>query len=56
LDTEIGRRAHQIDMGLVRCEVPAQGHVAGERWPEIDERVAEANCGIMETIAGNTGL
>jgi len=48
--------AHQIDMGLVRCEVPASGHVAGERWPEIDERVAETNCGIMETIAENTGL
>lgn len=48
--------AHQIDMGLVRCEVPASGHVAGERWQELDDRVAETNCSIMDRIATSTGL
>jgi hypothetical protein len=48
--------AHQIDMGLVRCEVPGHGHVAGERWPEIDDRIADTNCAIMDRIAENTGL
>jgi hypothetical protein len=48
--------AHQINMGLLRCEVPSSGHTAGDRWPEIDERVAETNCAIMDRLAKNTGL
>lgn len=47
---------HQINMGLMRCEVPAYGHLAGERWQELDDRVAETNCAIMDRIAMNTGL
>jgi hypothetical protein len=48
--------AHQINMGLLRCEVPGSGHTAGDRWPEIDERVADTNCAIMDRLAKNTGL
>lgn len=48
--------SHQIDMGLVQCDDPARGFEAGARWAEIDDRVAEANCAVMETIASLTGL
>ena len=48
--------AHQINMGLFRCEVPKSGHTAGERWPEIDERMAATNCDIMKLIEAKTGL
>ncbi len=48
--------AHQINMGLFRCDVPKSGHTAGERWPEIDDRVAATNCDIMQLIEAKTGL
>lgn len=48
--------AHQIDMGLVRCDDAARGFVAGARWPEIDDRIADTNCNIMDRIAALTGL
>ncbi len=46
----------QINMGLMRCDDPPRGFEPGERWPEIDERVAATNCSIMETLANTTGL
>lgn len=47
---------HQIDMGLIHCDDPKHGFVAGERWPEIDDRVAAVNCDIMALIEAKTGL
>jgi hypothetical protein len=47
---------HQINMGLMKCEDPPRGFKAGERWNEIDDRVAETNCKIMDLIAAKTGL
>jgi len=46
----------QIDMGLVQCDDPARGMEAGARWPELDERIAETNAGIMDLIEARTGL
>ena len=43
-------------MGLFKCVDPARGHKAGERWDEIDDRVAEENCNIMSLIEQKTGL
>jgi hypothetical protein len=48
--------AHQIDMGLLQCDDPARGFVAGERWDEIDDRIADTNCTIMDRLAELTGL
>jgi hypothetical protein len=48
--------AHQIDMGLVQCDDPIRGFTAGTRWGELDDRIAETNCNIMELIAEATGL
>jgi len=48
--------AHQINMGLFRCGVPKSGHTAGERWPEVDDRMAKTNCEIMQLIEAKTGL
>lgn len=48
--------SHQINMGLVQCDDPARGFDAGRRWGEIDERIAEANCAIMDRLAALTGL
>jgi hypothetical protein len=48
--------AHQIDMGLVQCDDPARGFTAGTRWDEVDDRIAETNCSIMDRIATLTGL
>jgi hypothetical protein len=48
--------AHQINMGLVQCDDPPRGLKAGQRWDEIDDRVAETNCGILGLIAAKTGL
>lgn len=48
--------AHQINMGLVRCDDPIRGFTAGERWPEVDDRVAATNCNIMQLIEAKTGL
>jgi hypothetical protein len=48
--------SHQIDMGLLQCDDPVRGFEAGARWAELDDRVAEANCGVMQTIADLTGL
>jgi hypothetical protein len=48
--------AHQINMGLVRCDDAVLGYTAGERWPGVDERVAASNCNIMPLIAAKTGL
>lgn len=47
---------HQINMGLMQCDDPAEGFTAGDRWTEATERVAETNCGIEMTIAKQTGL
>lgn len=47
---------HQIDMGLMQCDDPARGLVAGARWPEIDDRIAALNCGITDRLADLTGL
>lgn len=47
---------HQIDMGLLQCDDPPRGFVAGDRWTELTERVAETNCDIEATIASSTGL
>ncbi|MBI2893280.1 MAG: hypothetical protein HYY06_06985 [Deltaproteobacteria bacterium] len=46
----------QIDMGLAQCADPARGMEAGERWPELDDRIAETNTAIMDLIAAKTGL
>ncbi len=43
-------------MGVVRCDDLARGHTAGERWPEVDHRVAASNCTIMALIEAKTGL
>jgi len=48
--------AHQINMGLFRCGVPKSGHTAGERWPEVDDRMAQTNCEIMQLIEAKAGL
>jgi hypothetical protein len=48
--------AHQINMGLMQCDDPPRGFVAGQRWDEIDDRVAETNCNIMSLIEQKTGL
>lgn len=48
--------SHQIDMGLVQCDDPGRGFTAGARWPEIDDRVAQTNCSIMDRIESLTGL
>lgn len=48
--------AHQINMGLVRCDDPGHGYTAGERWPEVDDRVAASNCNIVQLIEAKTGL
>ena len=48
--------SHQIDMGLVQCDDLIRGFEAGQRWGEIDERIAETNCSIMERIEELTGL
>ena len=48
--------AHQINMGLVQCDDPARGLEAGRRWDEIDDRIAETNCNIMNLIEQKTGL
>lgn len=48
--------SHQIDMGLMQCDDPIRGFEAGQRWGEIDERIAEINCSIMERIEQLTGL
>ncbi len=48
--------ATQINMGLFRCEAAKFGHTAGDRWPEIDSRIAETNCNIMALIEAKTGL
>lgn len=48
--------SHQIDMGLVQCDDAPRGFEAGKRWPEIDTRIAEVNCGIMDRLATLTGL
>lgn len=48
--------AHQINMGLMQCDDPARGFKAGQRWGEIDDRVAETNCNIMSLIEQKTGL
>lgn len=48
--------AHQIDMGLVQCDDPVRGFEAGARWDELDDRIADTNCTIMDRIAELTGL
>lgn len=48
--------AHQIDMGLVQCDDAPRGFEAGARWPEIDDRIAETNCTILDRLAEITGL
>ncbi|HWB74047.1 MAG TPA: hypothetical protein VG755_03810 [Nannocystaceae bacterium] len=48
--------AHQIDMGLLQCQDPPRGFEAGARWGEIDDRIADTNCTIMDRIAELTGL
>lgn len=48
--------AHQINMGLVQCDDPQRGFVAGTRWDEVDDRVAATNCNIMALIEAATGL
>jgi len=48
--------AHQIDMGPLQCDDPARGFEAGARWAEIDDRIADTNCTIMDRIAELTGL
>lgn len=48
--------AHQIDMGLVQCDDPARAFEAGARWDEIDDRIADTNCTIMDRLAELTGL
>ena len=48
--------AHQINMGLMQCDDPARGFKAGQRWDEIDDRIAETNCNIMTLIEQKTGL
>ncbi len=48
--------AHQINMGLMQCDDPARGFVAGERWDEIDDRIAATNCRILELLSAATGL
>jgi hypothetical protein len=30
-------------MGLFAAGCPKSGHTAGERWPEIDDRIAAVN-------------
>lgn len=47
---------HQIDMGLMQCDDPARGFEAGQRWAEIDDRIAETNCTIMDRLEALTGL
>ncbi|HET6583485.1 MAG TPA: beta-galactosidase, partial [Nannocystaceae bacterium] len=47
--------AHQIDMGLLQCDDPARGFEAGQRWDELDDRIADTNCGILERIEQLTG-
>jgi hypothetical protein len=47
--------AHQINMGLVQCDDPAHDFTAGTRWDELDDRIAEVNCTIMDLIAAATG-
>ena len=41
---------------FVRCDDPGHGYTAGERWPEVDDRVAASNCNIMQLIEAKTGL
>ncbi len=48
--------AHQIDMGLLQCDDPARAFEAGARWDEIDDRIADVNCTIMDRIEDLTGL
>lgn len=48
--------AHQIDMGLMQCDDAPRGFEAGARWAEIDDRIADTNCTIMDRIDALTGL
>jgi hypothetical protein len=43
-------------MGLLQCDDPARGFEAGARWAEIDDRIADTNCSILERIDALTGL
>jgi len=45
----------QINMGLVRCSDPSRGYEAGERWGELDDRIAAINCDIGAHIEAATG-
>lgn len=47
---------HQINLGLMQCDDPDHGYEAGQRWDELDDRIAATNCAIEEVIAGATGL
>lgn len=47
---------HQMNLGLMQCDDPAHGYEAGQRWDQLDDRIAETNCAIEEVIAGATGL
>ncbi|MCB9554276.1 MAG: hypothetical protein H6705_20800 [Myxococcales bacterium] len=43
----------QINLGLVQCDDPARGHVAGQRWPLLDEAIHETNCGLSDRLLAN---
>jgi hypothetical protein len=48
-------RSLQINLGLVRCSDPPRGMAPGDRWPRLDNEVAETNRTIYERIASLTG-
>lgn len=36
----------QMNLGLMQCDDPERGHVAGRRWPELDAAINRTNCGL----------
>lgn len=46
----------QINLGLMQCDDPVRGFVAGERWDPLDDHIAQTNCNIESLIESSTGL
>ena len=46
----------QINHGLMQCDDPVRGFVAGQRWDPLDDYIAQTNCNIESLIESSTGL
>lgn len=45
----------QMNLGLMQCEDPARGHVAGRRWPDLDAAIHATNCGLTDRLLAAEG-